>query len=171
MQRFFSPQRFLEWDYIDYIMIVMVFPRYYWWFSHHYINIINDCDPSSPVSQMQPLLQYSTDGILLNHPTGTYPPHWQLSTKEPVHKWAQHGDNAQKKCLNVWRLSHSKHLFKSFTYFYLLYAQIKMDWHDRAGSKCGTALRYYMVDRGWILIIHVVYNSSECFMNQNNHAT
>lgn len=94
---FFSPQRFLEWDYIDYIMIVMVFPRYYWWFSHHYINIINDCDPSSPVSQMQPLLQYSTDGILLNHPTGTYPPHWQLSTKEPVHKWAQHGDNAQKK--------------------------------------------------------------------------
>ena len=77
----------------------------------------------------------------------------------------------KKKSLNVWRLSHSKHLFKSFTYFYLLYAQIKMDWHDRAGSKCGTALRYFMVDRGWILIIHVVYNSSECFMNQNNHAT
>ena len=141
-------------------------------FSHHYINIINDCDPSSPVSQMQPLLQYSTDGILLNHPTGTHgthPPHWQLSTKEPVHKWAQHGDNAQKKMSEVY------HILSTCSRVLLAICPKlpKSKWigTTEQGSKCGSALCYYMVDRGWIFIIHVVYNSSECFMNQNNHAT
>ena len=141
---FFSPLRCLEWDYIDYIisMIVMVLPRYYSWLlmvfpslhkHHQWLWSIKSCEPNA------------TTAPILNRWDPLESPHW--------HTWhtstalaAQHEGTgpqvgstwwqcAKKKCLNVWSLSHSKHLFKSFTCYMPKIAQIKMDWDDRAGIK------------------------------------